>query len=227
MGRRIVITGATHGCGRALAELWLAGGHAVHGCGRSRGEIAALAAAAGADSSFHVVDVARDAEVAAWAQTVLARFGPPDLVLNNAGRINASAPLWRVSAEEFSAVVGANLEGPAAVLRAFLPAMIERGRGVVVNFSSGWGRGTAPEVAPYCATKWAIEGLTGALAQELPPGLAAVALNPGIIDTRMLRSCFGSAASTYPRPASWALTAGPFLLALGAEHNGRSLDVPG
>src|SRR6185295_7668060 len=96
---------------------------------------------------------------------------------------NANAPLWRVPVEEFDQVIDVNIKGVANVIRAFLPAMIERGNGVVVNFSSGWGRSTAADVAPYCATKWAIEGLTQALAQELPKGMAAVPVNPGIIDT--------------------------------------------
>ena len=82
-------------------------------------------------------------------------------------------------------VCSENIKGVASVIRYFTPAMIDRGTGVIVNFSSGWGRSTSPEVAPYCATKWAIEGLTGALSQELPAGLAAVALNPGVIDTDM------------------------------------------
>lgn len=55
--------------------------------------------------------------------------------------------------------------------------MIARGSGVIVNFPSGWGRSTSPEVARYCCTKWGVEGLT----QELPSGLAAVTLNPGIL----------------------------------------------
>jgi hypothetical protein len=61
----------------------------------------------------------------------------------------------------------------------------------------------------------------------LPKGLAAVALNPGIINTEMLQSCFASGASAYPSPADWAKRAGPFLLALTAKDNGRSVDVPG
>ena len=120
-----------------------------------------------------------------------------------------------------------NVNGVANIIRHFVPAMIARGRGVIVNFSSGWGRSTSPEVAPYCASKWAIEGLTHALSQELPAGVAAVALNPGIIDTKMLRSCFGGEASGYPRPDEWVKQAGPFILGLTSKDNGRSLDVPG
>ncbi|MBV9125505.1 MAG: SDR family NAD(P)-dependent oxidoreductase, partial [Planctomycetes bacterium] len=98
--------------------------------------------------------------------------------------------------------------------------------GVIVNFSSGWGRSTSAEVAPYCATKWAIEGLTKALAEELPPGMAAVPLNPGIIDTAMLRECFGADAAHYPRAEDWSRQAVPFLLRLGPGDNGKSLTVP-
>src|SRR5436309_3318193 len=83
------------------------------------------------------------------------------------------------------------------------PATVAKDSGVIVNFSFAWGRSTAAEVAPYCASKWAIEGLTQALAQELPPGMAAVPLNPGIIDTDMLRSTFGDDAGGYPSPQKW------------------------
>jgi len=81
-------------------------------------------------------------------------------------------------------------------------------------------------VAPYCATKFAIEGLTRALALELPSDLAAVALNPGIIDTAMLQSCFGASASGYEGPAQWAQRAVPFILKLSRSDNGASPTVP-
>jgi NAD(P)-dependent dehydrogenase (short-subunit alcohol dehydrogenase family) len=103
--------------------------------------------------------------------------------------------------------------------------MVARKSGVIVNFSSGWGRSTAAEVAPYCATKWAIEGLTRALAQELPDGMAAIPLDPGIINTDMLQSCFGSSAGSYPNADEWSQTAVPFLLKLGPKHNGKPLSV--
>ena len=98
--------------------------------------------------------------------------------------------------------------------------------GVIVNFSSTWGRSTSAKVAPYCASKWAVEGLTRALADEMPPGMAAVPLNPGIIDTDMLRCCFGDSASAYPSAPQWAKRAVPFLLQLGPRDNGQALTVP-
>ena len=123
-------------------------------------------------------------------------------------------------------MVDVNIKGVANVIRHFVPAMIKQGRGVIVNFSSGWGRSTDAEVAPYCATKWAIEGLTQSLAQELPPGMAAVPLNPGIINTDMLQSCFAGGANSYPTAEEWAKTAVPFLLKINSADNGRQLTVP-
>ena len=222
-GKLVVITGVTRGLGRAMAEEFARHGHTVAGCGRS--ELANLREKLGHPHRFESVDVASDGAVAAWAKDVIASMGAPDLLVNNAAIINRNAPLWKVSAKEFSDVIDVNIKGVTNVIRHFLPAMVERGSGIVVNFSSGWGRSTDAEVAPYCATKWAIEGLTQALAQELPAGIAAVALNPGIIDTDMLRSCFGGSASSYPGPREWAKRAVPFLLKLSARDNGQPLTV--
>jgi NAD(P)-dependent dehydrogenase (short-subunit alcohol dehydrogenase family) len=155
----------------------------------------------------------------------LQEYSPPDLLINNAALMNTPAPLWENSVEQFSAVVDVNIKGVFYVIRAFVPAMVKRKRGVIVNLSSGWGRSTSPDVAPYCATKYAIEGLTLALAQELPAGMAAIPLNPGIIDTDMLRQAWADGASRFPKPEQWAQKAAPFLLALSAQDNGRSLTV--
>lgn len=223
--RRVLITGVSRGLGHAMAEEFARLGHVVIGCGRSRKSVEALQARLGAPHRFDVVDVAGDAAVKAWAAEVLESHGTPDLLLNNAALMNRNAPLWKVPVQEFDAVIDVNIKGTANVLRHFVPAMVKAGRGVIVNFSSGWGRAVDAEVAPYCATKWAIEGLTRALAQELPAGMAAVPLNPGIIDTAMLRSCFGDGAGGYPGPEEWAQQAVPFLLTLGPRHNGKPLSV--
>jgi NAD(P)-dependent dehydrogenase (short-subunit alcohol dehydrogenase family) len=223
--RRIVLTGATRGLGRALTAKFVALGHTVLGCGRSRADIDRVKQQFGPPNCFAVVDVADRRQVEVWAKEILSRGDPPDLLLNNAAVINANAPLWEVPADEFDRVIDVNVKGVVNVIRAFLPAMVGRGSGVVVNLSSGWGRSTAPEVAPYCATKWAIEGLTQALAQELPKGMAAVPLNPGVIDTDMLRSTFGGSAAHYPSPEKWAEKAAPFLLKLGPRDNGKALSV--
>jgi NAD(P)-dependent dehydrogenase (short-subunit alcohol dehydrogenase family) len=224
--RRIAITGVSRGLGRALVDGFVAERHTVFGCARTAQAVAELARSCGQPHAFTSLDVCDDAQVRAWAEQVC-RDGAPDLLVNNAAMMNHPAPLWTVPAEEFSGIIDVNIKGVVNVLRHFLPAMIEKGRGVIVNISSGWGRSASAEVAPYCATKWAIEGLTQALAEELPHGLAAVPLNPGIVNTDMLHICWAEAANDYPDAVQWAKRAVPFLLRLGPKDNGRSLTVSG
>ncbi len=225
--RIVVVTGASRGLGLAMTQRLIALGHTLVGCARSAAAMTKLGRRFGGPHAFTALDVADDGQVATWAQRSIQEVGPPDLLINNAALINRSAPLWEVPAAEFDALVAVNLSGVANVIRHFVPAMVKQRHGVIVNFSSGWGRSTSPEVAPYCATKWGIEGLTQALAEELPRGMAAVPLNPGIINTEMLQSAFGGDASAYPDPDEWAGRAVPFLLALGAKDNGQPLSVPG
>ena len=225
--KRIVVTGASRGLGRAMTAGLIARGHYVYGCSRSAAAVDTLESKFPvSQGTFCAVDVADDEAVAKWAASVIGDGGPPDLLINNAALMNAPTELWNVPLENFHDLTRVNINGVYHVIRHFLPAMAELSAGVIVNLSSGWGRSTSPEVAPYCATKWAVEGLTRALAQELPRGMAAVPLNPGVIDTDMLRSCWGDAAESYPKATAWAERAVPFLLGLDASNNGEPLTVP-
>lgn len=224
--RTIVVTGISRGLGRQLLNGFVSQGHTVVGCARNQDSIEQIRTSHGSEHRFDVVDVSNNDAVESWAHEVLATHGPPSLIVNNAAVINRNTELWNIQAEEFSHIVDVNIKGTFHVLRAFLPAMIEAGEGVIVNLSSGWGRSTSPEVAPYCATKWAIEGLTQSLAKELPRGLAAVPVNPGVINTDMLQSTFGDMASSYQSPEEWARKAVPFLLQLGPADNGVPSTVP-
>ena len=143
--KTIVVTGATRGLGRAMCNGFVALNHTVIGCGRATEAIAELTEQFGNKHQFNVVDIASDRQVGQWAGAVLGRFGPPDLLINNAALINASAHLWEVPVNEFSQVVDVNIKGVANVIRHFVPAMIERQSGVIVNFSSGWGRSTSAD----------------------------------------------------------------------------------
>ena len=135
LGRRIVITGVSRGLGLALAEGFIAAGHVVYGCARSSGAIALLAKRFGSPHGFEVVDVACDDSVRRWSERVLAAGPPPDLIVNNAGLINRNAPLWKISAEEISQVIDVNINGVINVVRHFIPPLIRRRRGVIVNFT--------------------------------------------------------------------------------------------
>ena len=154
-GKKILITGVSRGLGRALTEEFIHLGHTVIGCGRSEKEIVQLQTQFQLPHDFDIVNVADDKAVGAWALEILAKHGAPDLLLNNAALINRNSPLWKISAQEFSDVVDVNIKGTANVIRHFVPAMVKQSRGIIVNFSSGWGRSADAEMAPYCATKWA------------------------------------------------------------------------
>jgi NAD(P)-dependent dehydrogenase (short-subunit alcohol dehydrogenase family) len=223
--RVIVITGVTRGLGRALAEGFATRGHTVAGCGRTSGSIEELTRQLGERHLFRVLDVRHDASVRAWAEHVLARLGAPDLLINNAGVTSRTARLWEIPADECDEVIDIQIKGMINVIRHFVPAMIARGSGVIVNVSSGLGRSTTACAAPYCAAKWAVEGLTRSLAQELPRGLAAIPLAPGVIDTFLLRRLFGESAARFTTPEKWAEKSIPFLLGLGPRKNGKPLKL--
>lgn len=226
MGKTIVITGVTRGIGRGLVEEFDRLGHKIIGCGRTGELIEKLQKKLGAKHQFSCLDVTNDKLVADWANRSLAKHGSPDLLINNAAIINSNSSLVNVSAADFDTVIDINIKGVANVIRHFAPEMIKCNHGIIVNLSSGWGRSTSPEVAPYCATKWAIEGLSKAMAEELPSGMACVPLSPGVVNTEMLQSCFSNGANTAIKPKEFAKIAAPFLLGLRPKDNGQSLTVP-
>jgi NAD(P)-dependent dehydrogenase (short-subunit alcohol dehydrogenase family) len=226
MTKLIVITGVSRGLGQALTERFIQLGHTVLGCARSEVAVEKLHQKFGSPHDFTVLDVADEEQVKTWAKRLLTDYGSPDLLINNAAMINELAPLWEIPSEDFSRLIDVNIKGVANVIRHFVPAMIEKGSGIIVNLSSGWGRSTSPQVSSYCASKWAIEGLTRSLAQELPEGMAAIPLNPGIIHTEMLEVCYGEDAASYTAIKDWVEKAVPFLLQLSPTDNGMPLTVP-
>ena len=220
MSRTVIVTGCSRGIGAALVEQLTVQKHRVAGCSRSAQAMREL----GADPTFRSVDVRDGEAVEVWARDLQEIGLVPDLVIANAGLLNRRRPLWEISAEEFDQVIDVNVKVAANTARAFLPSMIEQKSGTFVALSSGWGRSTSAEVAPYCASKFAVEGLIGALAQELPEGISAVALSPGVVHTSMLARAFGEEeASLAVEPQQWASQAIEFLLALGPAENGQSV----
>ncbi|KAI6701770.1 hypothetical protein NL676_016094 [Syzygium grande] len=230
-GRTVLITGVSKGLGQALALELAKRGHSVIGCSRSQDKLdslRSLLSPSDAADSPHLllnVDVRSNSSVEELARAVMDKKGVPDIIVNNAGTINKNNKIWEVPVDEFDAVIDTNVKGIANMLRHFLPPMIQRKHGVIVNMSSGWGRSGAALVAPYCASKWAVEGLTKSVAKELPDGMAVVALNPGVINTDMLASCFGNSASLYQAPDAWAVKAAAMILNLTGADNGASLTV--
>lgn len=225
--KRVVISGISRGLGRAMTTQFRQLNHKVAGCGRTALSNAALKEMGLEEQHYRSLDVYDSDSVQNWADHLLATSGPPDLLINNAGVINPRKPLAELSASESRQVIDVNVVGTLNVLHAFLPAMVAQGTGTIVNMSSGWGRSVADGVTPYCASKWAIEGLSKALALEVPTGMTVIALNPGVIETEMLYACLPEWAPLSPRPEDWAQRAVDLLLSLKPSQNGQSLSVDG
>jgi NAD(P)-dependent dehydrogenase (short-subunit alcohol dehydrogenase family) len=203
--RRVwLITGATSGFGRSLTEEVLRHGDIVVGAGRSAGRLDNLKDAY-PDQLFPVVldvtDAARDAAV---VDETAARLGRLDVLVNGAGRTQVGA-LEETTDAEMRYLFDLHYFGPVALTRAALPHMRRRGGGWVVQFSSVGGQVTAPGFGAYCATKFALEGLTQTLSQEVP-NVRFLIVEPGAFRTGL----FGKDAAYLSSPMpEYAETVGP------------------
>ncbi len=144
MERIAVISGVSRGLGRALAEEFLSRGIRVWGCARSEREMESLREKYGELGDFRSVDVSKAEQVAQWAEQLLATGEVPYWLINNAALINRNSQLWKVSVDEFDAIIDVNVKGSFYLIKYFLPAMVKKGSGIIINFSSGWGRSTSP-----------------------------------------------------------------------------------
>lgn len=223
--RKILLTGVSRGLGRALTDAFTAQGHSVAGCARRTSDIKTLRSEYPANCDFTAVDLSSDTDTGEWINALVKRWGIPDLVINNAAIINENMPLWEVPYSDFTHLINININGVFSVVRHVMPHLIKQQHGVIANLSSGWGRSVSADVASYCTSKWAIEGMTKALAEDLPPGITAVPVNPGVINTDMLQSCFGDSADDAQTAEQWAKIAAPFFLGLNEGDNGKSLSV--
>jgi NAD(P)-dependent dehydrogenase (short-subunit alcohol dehydrogenase family) len=188
-GKLAVVTGASRGIGRAVALALAREGARVAGCSlQPPGEfLDELPAEQRRGSWLAACDVRERAEVERFADEVLARAGAPDILVNNAGTVVRRA-FVALSDADWNEVLGANLHGTFLVTRAFLPSMLSREGGRIINVSSIAGRQGTSLLTAYCAAKHGVVGLTRALAEELREnGIAVNAICPGSVDTDMLK----------------------------------------
>ena len=227
IGKSVIITGVTQGLGRAMVDRFDELGWNIYGCGRSKDKIEELKKQYSKIHDFQVIDVSDSQQVNNWANYILNRHTAPDLIINNASIVNQNAQLWKITAQEFENVMNVNVNGVVNVIRAFVPAMVARKEGIIINMSSSWGREGEAELAPYCASKFAIEGITKSMALELPHGMAVVALDPGgSISTPMLKSCAPQYINESPTPETWSHKATQYILNITIDKNGDSLTCP-
>jgi NAD(P)-dependent dehydrogenase (short-subunit alcohol dehydrogenase family) len=200
-GRTALVTGAGNGLGRAIAHALAAEGARTVLVGRNAEKLAAVAAELGPAARAEACDVADETAVADLADRVADEN--VSILVNNAGVAGPVAPLVDITVADWDDVFAANVRGVFLMCRAFLPAMITRGVGDVINLASVSGKRPLARRTPYTASKIAVIGLTATLAQEVGPlGVIVNSLSPGPVKgPRMERNFAREAERTGITPA--------------------------
>lgn len=187
-GRGAVVTGGGRGIGAAVARALAGAGARVLVAARHMDEVEAVALRlrhAGHQAWATHCDVTDAGHVAALARTAHERLGTADILVNNAGA-SSSAPVTRIMLEEWQRLFAVNATSTLLATQAFLPGMLERGWGRIVNVASVAGLEGDKYIAAYSAAKHAVIGFTKSLAAEVAgKGVTANAVCPGYVDTPM------------------------------------------
>jgi gluconate 5-dehydrogenase len=187
-GRTALVTGSSRGIGLALAEGLARAGARVVLNGRDAERLAGAArglADPGLDVHEAVFDVTDEAAVTEGVATIEADLGPIDILINNAG-MQLRRPLHEVAAEEWRAMLEANVTSAFLVGRAVAAGMLARGRGKIINICSLQSELGRPAIAPYAASKGALKMLTrGMCADWAPHGICVNGIAPGYFATEL------------------------------------------
>lgn len=184
----VLITGTSKGIGLQAALAFARASHTVHAAMRNTSQSPELARTAAEEKlpiTIITMDVDRDDSVRDAFAAIHGQHGPLDVLVNNAG-IERAGAIEELPLAEFRAVMETNYFGVIRCVQAVAPHMRQRRSGCIINISSVAGRITNPPLAPYTASKWALEALTEALAAEMKTfGVRVALVEPGIIDTAM------------------------------------------
>jgi NAD(P)-dependent dehydrogenase (short-subunit alcohol dehydrogenase family) len=204
-GKVALVTGGGRGLGRAIAVILAERGARVVVVARSLPEVEETARLIrqqyGVGRSMAVrMDVTRERDVVETFNNVRKRWGGVDILVNNAGETGATKPISALSLAEWQQAMDVNLTGTFLCSREALRDMTPRRWGRIINISSGSAAAAVPGIAPYSVAKAAVEHLTRLIAAEgAPVGVVAVALRPGIVDTRMQDELRDRSADAIPR----------------------------
>jgi NAD(P)-dependent dehydrogenase (short-subunit alcohol dehydrogenase family) len=204
MNRVWLITGANSGFGRAIAEAAVAADDTVVATARSVAALDDLVAAHPGQVEALPLDVTDTASIQGTVQDIRDRHGRIDVLVNNAGRSHVGAAEETTDAE-LRSLFEVHVFGPAALIRAVLPHMRARRSGTIVQLSSMGGQLSFAGFAAYSATKFALEGMSEALAEEVRPlGIKVLIVEPGAFRTALFANITAS-----PQIADYAATVGP------------------
>jgi len=185
-GKKVFVSGASRGIGRAIAQAFRAEGAWAIGTRTRRNSETDDACQEWVAADFSDVE-----QIRACAECV--RRAEPDVLVNNVG-INKIAPFVDIAPDDFLSIQQVNVFAPFLLCQAAIPAMKRKGWGRIVNVSSIWGKISKEHRASYSTSKFAIDGMTLALAAEhSADGIIANSIAPGIIDTELTRRVLGEA----------------------------------
>lgn len=222
MARTWLVTGASGGLGRAIAQSVLEHGDNLVAGARDTARLDELHSRYPRSLLPVTLDVASAGEAQAAVDAGIAAFGSIDALVNNAGH-GLTASFEETSAESFEAQVATNLFGSAHMMRAVLPHMRRQRSGTIINISSAGGRRAVPGFGAYCAAKFAVGGLSETVAQETAPfGVRVVAVEPG-----SMRSNFANvalAAAVQPHE-DYEASVGTFLKAFRGINGHEAADL--